>query len=311
MDLQEILKKYQKKILNMNNVIGIGRGYKEVSGERTNDEAIHVLVQKKLPKSELRKWDLVPAKLGGITTDVLEVGQIKVYVVSRTARERPAQPGVSIGHYQITAGTFGAVVYDAQTGHPLILSNNHVLANVSTQRVQQAKVGDLILQPGPYDGGTVDADVIGYLDRYYPLRLKDDRQGQQGNVVDCAVAFPIDVDAIDPRILGIGPVQGVRVPELGETLYKSGRTSGITNGKVRTLDATVTVDMGENREAIFTNQIIVDMLSEGGDSGSLVVDRRRNACGLLFAGSDQITVCNPIQAVLDALQVTFAPQIKG
>lgn len=311
MNLQEVLKKHQKKILNLSNVIGIGRGYKEVSGESTNDEAIHVLVQKKLPKSELRKWDLVPTNLGGVPTDVLEVGQVKVYFVNRTAKDRPAQPGVSIGHYQITAGTFGAVVYDVQTGHPLILSNNHVLANVSTQRIQRAKVGDLILQPGPYDGGTVEADVIGYLDRYQALRMKNDRLGQQGNVVDCAVAFPVDVDAIDPRILGIGLVQGVRVPELGETLYKSGRTSGITQGRVRTLDATITVDMGESGEAIFVNQIIVDMLSEGGDSGSLVVDRKRNACGLLFAGSDQITVCNPIQAVLDALQVTFDPKVQG
>lgn len=39
---------------------------------------------------------------------------------SFTDQWRPSPPGVSIGHYRITAGTFGAVVY--QNKQPLILS---------------------------------------------------------------------------------------------------------------------------------------------------------------------------------------------
>ena len=45
--------------------------------------------------------------------------------------------------------------------------------------------------------------------------------------------------------------------------------------------------------------------SAGGDSGSLVLDMRRNAIGLLFAGSSQVTILNPINAVLGSLQVEF------
>jgi hypothetical protein len=45
-------------------------------------------------------------------------------------------------------------------------------------------------------------------------------------------------------------------------------------------------------------------MSQGGDSGSLVVaGDSLQAVGLLFAGSDQSTVINPIQAVLDCLEV--------
>ena len=44
------------------------------------------------------------------------------------------------------------------------------------------------------------------------------------------------------------------------------------------------------------------------DSGSLILDRRTNtAVGLLFAGSATHTLANPIQSVLDALDVSFAP----
>jgi hypothetical protein len=41
--------------------------------------------------------------------------------------------------------------------------------------------------------------------------------------------------------------------------------------------------------------------SQQGDSGSLVLDFERKAVGLLFSGSPQITVINPIASVLSAL----------
>jgi hypothetical protein len=45
-------------------------------------------------------------------------------------------------------------------------------------------------------------------------------------------------------------------------------------------------------------------MSRPGDSGSLLVARDALlAVGLLFAGSEQATIFNPIQDVLDALEV--------
>ena len=65
--------------------------------------------------------------------------------VVRTAMMRPARPGVSIGHYKGGAGTFGAVVYSTANNEPLILSNNHVLANSTMIGDQKAKIGDSIV----------------------------------------------------------------------------------------------------------------------------------------------------------------------
>lgn len=48
--------------------------------------------------------------------------------------------------------------------------------------------------------------------------------------------------------------------------------------------------------------------SAGGDSGSLIVIRSgseaRMPAGLLFAGSSQVTIANPINAVLSRFNVT-------
>ena len=53
----------------------------------------------------------------------------------------------------------------------------------------------------------------------------------------------------------------------------------------------------------FVDQLMTTGMSQGGDSGSVVLDMDRYVVGLLFAGSDVATMINPIQAVLSALNV--------
>src|SRR3989449_7150169 len=88
---------------------------------------------------------------------------------SRTRRIRPAPGGVSIGHIQITAGTLGILA--RRNGRPVILSNNHVLANQNAGRV-----GDPILQPGPADGGRLQ-DTIARLVDFVPIQFKEREPG--------------------------------------------------------------------------------------------------------------------------------------
>jgi hypothetical protein len=122
--------------------------------------------------------------------------------------------------------------------------------------------------------------------------------------VDCALARPVnDGDVLDD-ILTIGKVTGTVEAALGMALRKSGRTTGFTTGEVLVVDATVDVSYGTNQTARFEGQIIAGAMSEGGDSGSLVVSGDPpKAVGLLFAGSSQSTILNPIQLVLDALEI--------
>src|SRR5918994_3970541 len=61
-------------------------------------------------------------------------------------RVRPLRPRLSVGHESVTPGTLGGLVRTASG--LAILSNNHVLAASNA-----ASPGDVVLQPGPADGG--------------------------------------------------------------------------------------------------------------------------------------------------------------
>jgi hypothetical protein len=332
-DYKRTIDKHKKKLLKMENVVGVGYGVKEKRGKRTGEEAIVVLVEKKLPPRKLKNKDLVPQKLEDYQTDVIEIGKIE-FLYSRTSRLRPAQPGISVGHYKISAGTLGAIVKDKKTGGPMILSNNHVLANISNGIDKRASIGDPILQPGTYDNGRNPEDIIGYLERFIPIKRGDGEpqcnvallterianfflhlvrpnynlklfKSEGTNLVDCAIARPKSEKLIKETILEIGEVKGVREPEVDLPIQKSGRTSGLTTGKIVSVGATLTVNMSETEKAIFEDQFITTPISRAGDSGSLVLDMDNYATGLLFAGSDKATVCNRITNVLDMLEVEF------
>jgi hypothetical protein len=130
-------------------------------------------------------------------------------------------------------------------------------------------------------------------------------QATPTNAVDAALARPLNLGMFSPDIRGIGTVSGTKPAVLGQKVRKSGRTTGYTEGTITLLNATINVAYGD-RTARFTGQIITTPMSQGGDSGSLIVDGDENkAVGLLFAGSNLSTIFTPIDVVLSALNVTI------
>jgi hypothetical protein len=123
-------------------------------------------------------------------------------------------------------------------------------------------------------------------------------------LVDAAVAKPLSIDLVAPDVLEIGRVEGTAEATIGLRVKKSGRTTGLTRGRITALDATVEVDYG-GKSAAFREQVVSDLLSRGGDSGSLIVDDANHAVGLLFAGGTTTTILNPIDAVAAALRIVL------
>jgi hypothetical protein len=78
-----------------------------------------------------------------------------------------------VAHVQTTAGTIGAFV--EKNGMTYILSNNHVLA-----RSNAAQHNDVIVQPGPFDGGVHPRDAISRLSGWVPIK-------PAANFVDAAI----------------------------------------------------------------------------------------------------------------------------
>ena len=313
------------ELLGRANVVATGIGYKVRDGVRTDELSIVCSVTQKVAAARLAPADLVPSQIEGVLTDVVATGAFRALYVP-TDRVRPALGGMSIGHHRITAGTLGCVV--KRNGQPLILSNNHVLANEN-----DASPGDAILQPGPIDGGTDPADRIATLDRFVPImpteqesscafasvvasvangvarlfgssaRLRAVSERVVTNLVDAATAAPVDPAWVSGEIAGIGTIAGQSRAELGMPVQKSGRTTGLTTGEIEQVDVTVDVQYGAGKVARFTDQVMAGAISQGGDSGSAVLDADGNIVGLLFAGSDQTTVINRIEHVFAALEI--------
>lgn len=244
-------------------------------------------------------------------------GEVEVRYIGRVSkraavpwqqkRVRPLRLGSSVGHFKITAGTLGAFVRSRLGGEPLILSNNHVLANEN-----QAKAGDAILQPGKLDGGQLAHDRVGSLAGFIKLRRTS------ANRIDAATAsieagIEINAAKLAPfgRLHGVGPT----FLDEGAEVRKVGRTTGATKGRVTAIELDhliVGYDVGDLR---FDGQIEIEgngtkAFSDGGDSGSLIVNPNGLAVALLFAGTSDggsngrgLTYANPIHAVLDALKV--------
>jgi hypothetical protein len=259
---------------------------------------------------ESREVELITKQARG-EVDVRYVGSVtKRAKPWYQQRQRPLLIASSIGHFKITAGTLGCFVRPEAGGGTCVLSNNHVLANEN-----RGKKGDTILQPGTYDGGKESDDAVAELQAF--VRLK--RQGT--NLVDCAIAvLKAGITADTTKLRGFGKLGGVGDEFLDEgvTVAKIGRTTGVTRGRVTAFEldnVVVGFDVGNLR---FDDQIEIEGLgrgpfSDGGDSGSLIVNDDKRGVALLFAGSDQggangqgLTYANSLHAVLDALKVQLA-----
>ncbi len=321
--IRPILLKNTAQLMKKKGVVIVGQGYKIVNGFQTERNCIVVSVAKKKPLKEIKKKDLVPREIDAIPTDVIETGVIKAL---HTQRHRPAMGGISIGEKSITAGTLGCLV---KKGHEVfILSNNHVLACSN-----EAEIGADIIQPGSYDGGNFPEDHIAELADFVPIsftggssecpigdffvvmlnsmaklvgshtRLKAICAQEGVNLVDAAIARPLDPDWVLSTIMEIGKIVGTKRAELGMPIQKSGRTTGLTLDSVSQVDATVQVQYGEGKIATFSDQFIGGPMSAGGDSGSAVLSMDNELAGLLFAGSETVTICNHIGNVFDLLNV--------
>ena len=210
------------------------------------------------------------------------------------------------------SGTLGALV--RRNGTFYILSNNHVLA-----RSDSASIGDAITQPGLIDANcsATGTTTVGNLSQFVNLETA-------GTNVDAALA-QIVTGTVDTTgsilslgatatgtVAGPGPPHAGNgiVASVGESVAKSGRTTGLTCSSVSSISLATSVsyqqgcNTGSTFSVSYTNQISVagGSFSASGDSGSLIVDRTTaDPVALLYGGSDTDTVGNPVADVLAAL----------
>jgi hypothetical protein len=319
-------------LLECKNVIGVD--YDEGENE------VRVFVSQKQPLDVLEEKDDIEKRVReveagvDVTVDVVDAGYgeeregfeplatlepIPEAADERNDRYRPVPAGVSEAHADLTAGTGGPYPArvtseaadatdanwddDVDADDLVRLSNNHVYALSN-----DADFGDPLLQPSPHDGGEPD-DEVGVLVGYVPI--------EDGVRVDVA-ARSVDPERESPAYYELDDEwpTGVRregYEELrGETLTKSGRTTGVTSASVEATSASVDVEFGEGHGTVtLRDQLITGYMSEGGDSGSPVFLEDGELVGLLFAGSAEQTICNRIGNVEEDFGVEILLEEPG
>jgi hypothetical protein len=229
---------------------------------------------------------------------------LQIQNVDDDERQRQAgelQPGY------IVIGTLGCFV-KLEAGTAAVLSNNHVLAGEN----RGLKGQDRILQPGSVS--FTAAQHIATLTDFVALSPSPaNARPAKGNVVyndvDAAVAEVKSGVAFQQRYLperNLPMPSGVVAAQVGDRVFKVGRTTGLTHGTITAVGTVVgPIDYGPG-PCWFRQQVEIvgdngTLFSDHGDSGSAILSTTGEVVALLFAGNGTQTYACPIQAVLTAL----------
>ncbi len=292
-------------------VTGVDIGYKYRDGQRGEEVVLRVHLREKLAPGLIDPAQLLPRDIDGVPLDVIQgsytpSGGGILALAARRHRRNTVQPGLSISHHLGTAGTIGAIVYDRIDGAPCILSNKHVLAEAAL-----AEAGDQILQPGRIDGGRRDVDAI--------ARLRRMHLGTRG---DAAIAALNQSRQMRTALYGSDiHIHETRRAQVGDLAAKSGRTTGVTDGrvdgvgkfKVRYGFTDHWIEGFKLRTQDPANPDNLE-LTRHGDSGALWYDPvTSEGLGLHFAGENdsapaaEYALACHLDAVLDELLVSLTP----
>jgi hypothetical protein len=282
------------------NIIGAGVAEKITDKGPTGTLALCFYVRKKLPKERVKAANMLPPVMAtpdgkAVFTDVIEIGKVVPQLTTPLVRRKPIQSGYSVGHFNITAGTLGAIV--TRNKKKYLLSNSHVLADSG-----QGKRGDAIYYPGPADNGK-PADTVAKL-AFFRKFVVDN---QFSNEIDAALAQVLadDLTLVNYKIHGAKTPIKTADPQRDMKIVVMGRTSGVKKSVVRDVDFRIQADYPLGTVG-FTGQVRCDTYSAGGDSGSIIVDAGSGAIvGLHFAGSPQGSIFTPIRKVMAALKFRF------
>jgi hypothetical protein len=305
----------REKLMKMPGVVHVSVGLKEKGDQATNEFCIRVYVTEKKDKALLTPAEIVPPVIDGIPTDVNQVAVGRMLVDNN--QYIPIRGGIQI-RIGNSFGTLGCLATDNVTGNVMLVTCAHVGGfpaaglNIFQPDVNPAPPPTNII-------GVTTANVISNV------------------TVDCA-AHSVNVTTVTTNVINNFSIAmtGVGSAVSGARVYKVGRTTGLTRGKIVDANAAVSVPGYPTGTINFTGILKIRALfkytecccctcyesdtifrfSDQGDSGSVVVMSDGHGVGLLFAdnegpggNSPHETFACPLAAVQTALNVTITPTV--
>lgn len=322
-DYLAIKERAAPRLLAIPGVHAVGVGAKQVAGERTNDVAIAVFVERKRPPSELAPEERIPDEIEGVKTDVVEIpvpttiqtGPGQLFGAQRVDDHeyRPVRGGTACsrpGHGHGTFGCLFTVVGDAST---VIASTcHHVVYDHCSDTASHEEVG----QPdGETSSSRCCSDIVGTV-----LAAQCDGQ------VDIALIKLNGGEEWLAEVQQVGPVRATHFVTTAEAnppntypVKKRGRTTALTGGAITHTGTTGTIleSDGVTVHRTYTNGMVVapnpDPASPGtptdfalpGDSGSALLNELDMVVGIVFGASFATATTNgsafafPIKDLID------------
>jgi len=297
---REELKKYP-------GVVAVEIGIKETGRNLTDDLSFRVYVQKKKEKQDLTPAEVIPGRIFGVKTDVIE--QDIPVLTYDDKKYRPLKGGIQLANEEDSGGTLGCIARSNSDNSIVVLSNSHVLMGGGVS-VPNIEVG----QPKIAGCCCCTCDEIGNV-----IKTKLD------GMVDCAIA------RLKPGVSGLNVIRGlnddgadgmlngsaVAVVHATNKVKKVGRTSDKTEGVVVSITHPTPPVSSTNTPAR-ANQILIKpnagftRFQDDGDSGAALVDKDNKVIGLMWGAYSNPSsalyghgIACPIGAVLSEMDITI------
>lgn len=200
-------------------------------------------------------------------------------------------------------GTIGAF-FKTTDNSTYLLSNYHVLLDTG------GKLNDPIVHPSRADANTSSSKykVIG------EIYWKEDISEVGFNIMDAAIAKICDnINVSEYKYTRCNGIKflSIGTPKIGQSIKKCGRSTGLTFGEIRSINATVNVSNNDNKFHLYKNQILTTyMKNEKGDSGSILVTEDGIVVGLLFARTKRRgSFANNINVIINKV-IIDKPELK-
>lgn len=317
--IRPIKRAVEDQLLDLPGVTGVDIGSRTRAGARLREQVIVVSVVGKRPQDALGRDDCVPEEVFGIPTDVVEEQPVLQHI-HRACGEPLRWPTRTIGS---DGGSAGCPTRAVRGGSGLAPCRAVRLESGEYRRV--GTLGVLVTSDSAEPMGLTTFDV-GCLDDAWSVgdRMADADSGRvHAELARAALSGRVDAAAVSlvpglaasPEVGGLGPVTGRARAYPGELVRKHGFGTGLTDGFVTSIDATIRVDHGEAlgvrvlREQI---RIATDRprFCGPGDAGAAVLDPGGRLVGLHVAGASggAIGYATPIGDVLAELDVRLNPQ---
>ncbi|MDA2920943.1 hypothetical protein MYX76_15865 [Desulfobacterota bacterium AH_259_B03_O07] len=314
---KEIQAWHEADIMALPGVIGIGIGSREEGGVE-----FVVLVDKDAPMPDLpSNLEGIPIVAEKISKIVIHNGGVGCDPCHNEILPMPVLMGTSTSTDQACfAGTTGFKACDPVSGKIGYVTNNHVGSASGPSLCENGPTGLIEVHPGTVDSipfcalsGTM---TIGTLSKMVPINFAGP------NLVDAAFVESNDQET-SSIIRDIGtPTTTPGTPTLNKCVKKSGRTTGLTFGRITCVNTTLLVGGYCRGNATYQDVFIFtpddncglcedppcSSIAQSGDSGSPVLDLNNNVVGLYFAGNvvtGTFGAAATIQNVLSELNISL------